>query len=187
MRASTPRWFTPLECRDRARMRLFCFPCAGGGTSLYSAWRDSLPADIGLSLAELPGRECRLLDAPFTRLDDLTQRLADALTSERDGVPFAFFGHSMGALIAFEIARRLRRNSLALPCRLFVSACRAPHLPNQHAPVHSLPDAELRLTLAEFGGTPRELLDDDELMELVLPTLRADFTVCETYRYAHED
>ena len=102
-------------------------------------------------------------------------------------IPFAFFGHSMGALIAFELARKLRRSRGPMPVRLFLSGRRAPHLPPARRPIHHLPDAEFRQEVRLLQGTPEEVLSNEELMQIVLPVLRADFAVCETYVYSAEE
>jgi medium-chain acyl-[acyl-carrier-protein] hydrolase len=102
-------------------------------------------------------------------------------------VPFAFFGHSMGALISFELARQLRRQHAPGPIALFVSAHRAPQRPAPNPPVHSLPQDEFVEELRRLNGTPEAVFQDAELMQLLLPTLRADFAVCETYTYMPEE
>jgi len=179
-------WLVRLEARAPSRMRLFCFPCAGGGTTPYRSWRKQLPPEVGLFVVRLPGRESRLTEPPYTDLALLTEEVCRVLAQEPSDVPFAFFGHSMGARIAFETARSLRRSRRALPTRLFVAGCNAPHLPNRNPPLHHLPDRELKQQLARLGGTPRELLDNDELMSLALPAIRADFKLWETYCYRSE-
>jgi medium-chain acyl-[acyl-carrier-protein] hydrolase len=102
-------------------------------------------------------------------------------------MPFAFFGHSMGALIAFELARKLRRSRGPAPLRLFLSGRRAPHLPPSRRPIHHLPEAEFRQEVRLLEGTPEEVLSNEELMQILLPVLRADFAVCETYVYSAEE
>jgi len=116
----------------------------------------------------------------------LIEELAEVMCTQRRDLPFAFFGHSMGARIAFELSLSLRRNGLPQPERLFVSGSQAPHLPNRKRLVHDLPPADFKRHLAQLGGTPQELLDNVELMDLLLPTLRADFALWETYRYVSE-
>lgn len=184
--ATSAAWLVRLEARTASRMRLFCFPCAGGGTTPYRSWRKHLPPEVGLFVVRLPGRESRLSEPAYTDLALLTEELCRVLAQESSDVPCAFFGHSMGARIAFETARTLRRHRLPLPNRLFVAGCNAPHLPNRNPPLHHLPDPELKQQLARLGGTPRELLEHDELMALALPTIRADFKLWETYRYQPE-
>jgi surfactin synthase thioesterase subunit len=134
---------------------------------------------------QLPGREGRLREPPFARLAPLLDALAPALIPFM-GMPFAFFGHSMGALIAFELARHLRRSRQPGPAYLAVSGFPAPQIPDHDPPIHQLPDAQFIHALARLNGTPTEVLEHAELMQLMLPALRADFALCEEYRYVAE-
>jgi medium-chain acyl-[acyl-carrier-protein] hydrolase len=178
---ATP-WFTSQRPNPRARLRLFCFPYAGGGAAIYRLWPQSLPSEVEVSVAQLPGRGTRLREQPFTGLDALVRAAAEAIAPSLDR-PFALFGHSMGAMIGFELARRLREQGGPQPERLFVSGRPAPHLPDHDHFTYNLPEAELRRELLRLNGTPREVLEHPELMELMLPLLRADFSVVETYVY----
>jgi medium-chain acyl-[acyl-carrier-protein] hydrolase len=182
---SAERWLAYREVRPRARLRMFCFPYAGGGASVYRGWAASLPADLEVCPVQLPGRESRLRDRPFNRLDVMVPEIADVLKPYRD-LPFVFFGHSMGALIAYELSRELRRRGEALPLHLFVSGRRPPQLPPREEPIHALPEPEFLVKLRELNGTPEEVLQHEELMRLLLPILRADFAVNETYDYTEE-
>jgi medium-chain acyl-[acyl-carrier-protein] hydrolase len=132
---------------------------------------------------ELPGRGRQFTAPPARRMDVLVDAVSDGIAPYVDR-PFAFFGHSMGALVSFEVARTLRVRHDVEPVALYVAAQPAPHLPNKQPLLHELPEAELRAELQRIGGTPREVLANDEFMALLLPTLRADFEVCETYIYA---
>jgi medium-chain acyl-[acyl-carrier-protein] hydrolase len=172
-------WFRP---KPGAKVRLFCFPYAGGGASVYRAWGDCLPGPVDVCAVQLPGRETRFREHPFARLPLLVEALAGALRPHLDR-PFAFFGHSLGALVAFELSRRLQRDHGPRPVRLFVSGCGAPQTRVPGRAIHALPPAEFREELRRLNGTPADLLDNDELMDLMLPTLRADFGLCETYAY----
>jgi len=125
------------------------------------------------------------MEPPFTRLPPLIQALAQALFPLLDK-PFAFFGHSLGALVSFELARQLRRQYAVQPVRLFISADRAPQIPYRDSPIHSLPEGEFLVELRRLNGTPREVLEDEELGQIMLPLLRADFAVYETYGYRTE-
>ena len=165
--------------------RLFCFPYAGGGASIYHDWPERLPSDIEVCAIQLPGRENRFGEPPFANLSSLVDALADVLYPNLD-FPFAFFGHSLGSLISFELTRRLRRQKAPCPLQLFVSGCRAPQLPNPDPPIHQLPDAEFIEELRCLNGTPKAVLDNPELMELLLPLLRSDIGIYETYVYDHE-
>ena len=169
-----------------ASYRLFCFPYAGIGPSAYRSWIQALPESIEARLVQLPGREGRWKESPLTSLDDIAARVTEAIAPELDR-PFAFYGHSLGALAAFEVARRLRRAGAAGPAHLFVAAHRGPHLPNPHPEMRQLADnafvAELR---RRYDGIPQAVIDNPELLELMLPCLRADFHAYETYTYVSE-
>jgi medium-chain acyl-[acyl-carrier-protein] hydrolase len=141
-----------------------------------------LPPTVEVCAIQLPGRGPRMMEKPFRRMPALVSALTDALLPLFDK-PFAFFGHSMGAWIGFELARRLQSKHRVEPQHLFVSGAGAPHVPSRELPLHALPEAEFREVLGGLNGTPKELLESDELMQLMLPILRADFAVCETYTY----
>lgn len=166
---------------------MFCFPYAGGGASAYRGWAGSLPPDVEVCPVQLPGRESRLREAPFERPEPLIKATADALQPYFKDLPFVFFGHSMGAMISFELARELRRRGQALPLHLFVSGRRAPQVPDLEEPIHALPEPEFIVKLRELNGTPEEVLQHAELMKLLIPVLRSDFAVNETYVYTEEE
>jgi medium-chain acyl-[acyl-carrier-protein] hydrolase len=123
------------------------------------------------------------MEPPFTRIEPLIQALENVLLPALDR-PFAFFGHSMGAIVSFELARLLRENNHLSSLKLFVSGRRAPQIPDSDLPIHALPEPEFLKELRRYNGTPEEVLNNTELMQLLLPTLRADFAVLETYIYA---
>jgi surfactin synthase thioesterase subunit len=164
-----------------ARLRLFCLPYAGGGASVYRSWQGGFPAEFDVCSVQLPGRENRLREPPFASMEPLVRALAQGLAGALDR-PFALFGHSMGGLIAYELARLLRQERGLSPRHLFVSACRAPEVPD---PIewHRLGDKELMAELRQVPGFPAEVLEHAELMQLVLPIIRADSAVTETYAY----
>jgi medium-chain acyl-[acyl-carrier-protein] hydrolase len=144
-----------------------------------------LPPDIEVCPVQLPGRENRLKERPFNQFSPLIAELAQALRPYLD-IPFAFFGHSMGALVSFGLARQLRAQNDPMPRHLFISAYRAPQIPITESPLHQLSDAEFVKKVLSFNGTKREVLENDELRQFLLPILRADFAVCETYVHAPE-
>ncbi|HEV2436442.1 MAG TPA: alpha/beta fold hydrolase [Verrucomicrobiae bacterium] len=178
-------WIAFRKPNPQARLRLICFPYAGMGASIFRTWPDGLPAEVEICPVELPGRGTRLIETPFTQLPPLVQALAQALAPLLDK-PFAFFGHSLGALISFELARQLRRQSGVQPVRLFVSADRAPQIPHRDRPIHALPEEEFLAELRRLNGIPGKVLAEAELMQMLLPVLRADFAVYETYVYSIE-
>jgi medium-chain acyl-[acyl-carrier-protein] hydrolase len=178
-------WIACRKPNPQARLRLFCFPYAGTGASIFRTWSDGLPADVEVCPVQFPGRGTRLMETPFTQLSPLVQALAQTLVPLLDK-PFAFFGHSLGALVGFELARLLRRQSGVQPVRLFVSADRAPQIPHRNRPIHALPEGEFLVELRRLNGIPGKVLEDVELMQIMLPVLRADFAVYETYVYSTE-
>jgi medium-chain acyl-[acyl-carrier-protein] hydrolase len=176
-------WITRPKPRPQARLRLFCLPYAGSGATVFRSWVEALPPEIELCPIQLPGRESQLREAPYNRLRPLVEALSEALRPYLN-LPFAVFGHSLGALIGFELVRHLRRTVQPGPRRLFISARRAPHLPDFDSPIHQLPDAAFVDSLKKrYNGIPEIILQDAEMMRLFLPTLRADFAVLETYVY----
>jgi medium-chain acyl-[acyl-carrier-protein] hydrolase len=179
-------WLHGWRSKPQAQLRLFCFPFAGGGASLYCDLRAQAPAEIEICPLQLPGRENRLHESAYASLEPLAAALLDILLPALD-LPYAFFGHSMGALISFELTRALRRGgTFPAPIHLFVSGHRSPQLPDPKAPIHHLSDAHLMEALRHLSGTLEEVLQHAESMSLLLPLLRADFRLCETYHYKDE-
>lgn len=149
---------------------------------MFRNWPSGLGPKIELASLALPGRERRYAEPLERSIDELAQKIARFLERE-PGPPFAFFGHSLGAMLAFEVARNLEREGLPGPVHFFASGARAPQLPDPNQPLHVLGEAEFRRALRELGGTPREVLEHEELMGLLSPVLRADFEMLETYEY----
>lgn len=164
------------------RLRLYCFSYAGGNGAAYLPWQAGLGGDIEVCAIQLPGRGARMGEVPYSSMESLVRALVQ-VTGAPDGVPFAFFGHSLGAMVAFELARRLQSLHAPLPSHLIVSGCAAPRHRKPPRQLHLLPADELIETLREYNGTPHEILAHRELMDLLLPTIRADFALVETYRY----
>jgi medium-chain acyl-[acyl-carrier-protein] hydrolase len=191
--SSQPRDMVPMSAIfDDADdlLDLYCFPYAGASTwPVFDSWANELPDDIRREVrfwsvdvrsAGLSGEQPTTTSLPDL-LDDLVAGFARRLAS-----PFIFIGHSMGALVSFELARTLRRNNLTGPTHLIISGHRAPQLPHRRPRVHAEPDSVLLDRLKELDGTPPEVLGEPELLELLLPRLRADLAVCETYDYRCE-
>ena len=179
------RWIVQPKPNSQAVLRIFCFPFAGGSAQNFRNWPDSLPANIEVCAVQLPGRESRMRETPFTSVEPMVEAMAPFITAYLDK-PFVLFGHSMGALVAFELARQLRREQQLLPECLIVSGRVAPHVRIPRAPLNNLPQAEFIEGLRELNGTPKEILEDEGLMSLITPMLRADLAVHENYVYRAE-
>jgi medium-chain acyl-[acyl-carrier-protein] hydrolase len=178
------RWVVTPRPNPGRRLRLFCFPYAGGGTSLFRPWVGGLPPGVELCAVQLPGREARLAEAPYDRVGPLVDALGEGLERLCQG-PFVFFGHSMGALVAFELVRWRRARGLPPPLHLFVSGRAAPQVPRVRR-FHELPDSAFLDRLRHLNGTPQEVLGDGALMRRLLPLLRADFAVNDAYEHRPE-
>ncbi|WP_414575208.1 thioesterase II family protein [Anabaena sp. CCY 9402-a] len=175
-------WLIFPKPNPQAKLRLFCFPYAGGGAGIFREWYKELNTKIEVCAVQLPGRENRLSEPAFNRLQPLINALSQAILPNLNQ-PFAFFGHSMGGLICFELARYLQQVYGLTPVHLFVSGASAPHIPETKPPINNLPTLEFLQELCRFNGTPDAILENSELMELMSPTLRSDFAVLETYIY----
>lgn len=180
----TRSWCITGNPRHEIRMRLFCFPYAGGGAAVFRQWQAGLPNHVQVCPVQYPGREHRIAEPLITKLHRLVDVACKALSPYFDR-PFAFYGHSLGARIAFEMTRELRRKRDIQPLHLIVSGSRAPHLPEPN-PIHHLPGEAFVEELRRFSGTPAAVLENRELMEMYLPILRADFEVDETYEHTPE-
>ncbi len=167
----------------RPKLRLFCFAHAGGSALVFRTWREKMPWTIQTCAVQLPGRERRLNEAFITRMPQLIDELCGALAPVVEG-PIALVGHSLGAKIAFEFARRIRSEfANAELVHLFVSGSQAPHLRSRETPIYNLPEQKFLERLRQFGGTPREVLANAEVMNLLAPRLRSDFELDDTYTY----
>jgi medium-chain acyl-[acyl-carrier-protein] hydrolase len=166
----------------QSRMRLFCFPYAGGTAAVFRNWPPYLPPEIELCAVQYAGRGSRLAEPlgedVLEVMNGVYEDLQPFLTK-----PFAFFGHSMGALVSYEFARRLQQEQKPEPFELFVSGCTAPHVRSFDELTYNLPEPEFIAELRRLQGTPEEVLDNAELMQLMMPIIRADFKVSQTYEY----
>jgi medium-chain acyl-[acyl-carrier-protein] hydrolase len=183
---SSRRWFESLSSAREKSLRVFCFPYAGGNTYVFRDWQRHFPPNIDLCLVHLPGRGKRIGEHLFTRIELLVQTIADLIMREPQP-PYALFGHSMGALISFELAREFRRRGFTMPQRLFLSGRCAPTIPNERGPVFSLPDDAFIAEVKRLNGTPKEVLEHPDTRRLFLPVLRADLEIDDTYDYHPEE
>jgi medium-chain acyl-[acyl-carrier-protein] hydrolase len=185
MRSPLNGWAIYPSRNASARLRLFCFPYAGGGATVFSTWPRHLPPDVEVVAVQPPGREGRLMEKPFSDLAQLVEAMHRELLPHMDK-PFAFYGHSNGGLMAFELARTLRRTGGPMPRHLFVGGRPAPQMDPDEEIIHALPHDEFITALRRYAGTPEEVLQNAEIMELIMPLLRADFSLGETYAYTPE-
>lgn len=176
------QWIVCPLPRAQPRLRLFCCAYAGGSAWVFRTWAEQLPITVEVCAVELPGRGKRLIEPALTDMFSLIQALGPELLPYLDR-PFACFGHSLGALVVFELCRWLRRTVQLTPTLFWASAARAPQLSANKSPIHTLPDPDFITALRRYNGTPTNVLNNAELMALMLPTLRADFSVLETYQY----
>ena len=179
--ASNP-WIGFHHARPSAQSRLFCFPYAGAGASVFRTWPALLSRSVEICGMQYPGREQRV-DEPYCTdilvlAETLAAELAPYLTTR-----FAFFGHSLGALVAYEVTRILRDRHLPMPARLFISGRHAPHLASRHNPLHRLPDPQFIACMRQFNALPVEVFGNSELLSLLVPILKADFAMGENYIY----
>jgi medium-chain acyl-[acyl-carrier-protein] hydrolase len=184
--ASQPSWLPKPRGSGPVRARLFCLPSAGGGAAPFHRWSPYFPADIELLPVKLPAREERIREPAIDQMPVMVEAVAEGIRPRLD-VPFAVLGHSMGALIAFELARRWRRQGAPMPVCLFLVAYPAAQLGSNTGLVHRLPDGEFLQKLQDrYRGIPGAIASNEELMRLLLPALRADFALVETYQYREE-
>jgi medium-chain acyl-[acyl-carrier-protein] hydrolase len=184
MTPSNP-WLIVAKPLPRPRLRMFCLPHAGGAASIFRLWSDSLPEGVEVCGIQLPGREGRWKEAPVPDLLRLIDCILPAMPLD---VPFVLYGHSMGSILAFELAREFRRRGLQGPLHLLVSGRRAPHLPLDHPPIAGLSDDQFVAAITrQYNGIPKIIQQDQELLQLFLPMLRADMSVIETYHWQDDD
>ncbi|HRW10315.1 MAG TPA: alpha/beta fold hydrolase [Caldilineaceae bacterium] len=184
---TTNRWLQVLPHNSAARLRLFCFPYAGGAASIYRQWQHYLPTTTEVCAVQLPGREQRIREQAFATMELLVEALLPNLLPHLDR-PFALFGHSMGSLIAYALAQQLQQQYQLTPTHLLVSGRRAPFLPAPESPLHTLTDDKAFLTEIQqrYKNLPAVIFADAELRGLFVPLLRADFALVERYRSQDE-
>jgi medium-chain acyl-[acyl-carrier-protein] hydrolase len=168
-----------------ARLRLLCFASAGSTAAFYRRWTSLLPSTVEVCGVELPGRGIRWREPLLTRFEDVMAGLVAAVLPLLDK-PTAFFGHSLGGFLSFELTRNLRNAGLPLPRHLFISGTRSPRTPRREGPLSKLPDDEFLAYLHRLNGTPERILNDEGAMEIYLPILRADARLFDSYQYEEQ-
>ncbi|KNC66759.1 thioesterase II family protein [Pseudoalteromonas ardens] len=174
-------WFSTVLKQQQPRMRLFCFPFAGGGVSAFHDWKGWMPPQTELVVMELPGRGRRFNEALMDDMSEIVTSMANEFLHYTD-VPYVFFGHSLGALIATELLQTLSERGLPMPHLFISSGMRAPQFRARQT-LHTLEEDAFIEALKHYNGTPHELLNNPELMALFLPVLRADFSLSENHIY----
>ncbi len=180
-------WFQVLQPVSVPTKRIFCMPYAGGSASAFASWQEDFSFNVEVCSIQLPGHFGRMHEPCINRLGKMISQLLQAMRPYLADCPYYFFGHSMGARVAFEIACAIKKEGLPGPRELFVSGARAPHLPRKRKIIHDLPHDEFIEEVDKINGTPKEVFENNELLELILPILRADFAVCETWEEKIED
>ena len=165
---------------QQAALRLFCFCYAGGNAAVYLPWQTALGQQIEVCAVQLPGRGARFSEPLLQDIDSVVPAIIQAMTPLLDR-PFAFFGHSLGALLAYETTHHLQERGAPMPHHLVVSGAQGPRLRTPKRQLHLLDDAELICELKRYAGTPDEVLESPELLALILPILRADFHMAFKY------
>jgi len=180
-------WFMCSRPNPMARIRLFCFPYAGGGASIFHSWAYQLPSDIETIGIQMPGLESRIMEPPVETISIAVEMLLPVIYSRIDK-PFVLFGHSLGAFISFELTRKLRERYGLQPLHMLVAGIRAPQILNRNSPIYDLPEVDfLEKLQRRYNGIPEELLENPDILQLVLPGLRASFKMYECYEYMEGD
>ena len=177
------KWFIIPKPNRNAELRLFCFPYAGGSSTTYLPWVNDLPDNVELIIVQPPGRNNRMFEPMHSNMTDLVNELIPIIPRLLNK-PYIFFGHSLGSRIAFELLTQLQMLNHPLPQHFIASGSRGAQVPSTKKPTHHLPHDEFIAELQDLNGTPQAVLENQELTELFLPLLRADFKISETYCYS---
>ena len=181
-REQASAWLDPRRTNRGGEHKLLCLPYAGGASALFWTWQEHLPSCIDVAPILLPGRDRRRRDPSIESIQALAKKLVGGLEAELQSA-FSIFGHSMGALLAFELCHALRARGLPQPEQLFVAGFRSPELPDRNPILHGLPEPEFVKALELLGATPPEILEFEGILALLLPTIRGDLKLVETYRW----
>lgn len=187
MKTMHDNWISIPKVAKDAKIRVFFFPFAGGGAGIYYQWAKDFPSNIEVCCVNLAGREKRFLEKAESNFSNLISDLYRAILPYTNK-PFAFFGHSMGALISYELAILFRKNSNILPSCLFLSARSAPHIKHNQEHIHNLPDDLFVERLHKrYNGIPSVIMSEKDLLNLFLPTLRADIKMVELHEHKEKE
>ena len=169
---------------NQKKIKLFCFPYAGGSASAYNKWKQYLDKNIELYTVELAGRGRRIYDPLYNSMAEAVDDVYKIIGSQITDVPYCFFGHSMGGIIAYELALKIRELKKPQPIHIFFSGRGAPHVrgSGDEKNIHTLSEEEFKKEIIELGGTPKEFFEHPELLDVLLPMLRSDFKIAECYQ-----
>jgi surfactin synthase thioesterase subunit len=173
-------WLISAGTRTAAKVNFFCFPYAGGGASVFRSWPKFLDQSIQLFGVQAPGRESRFSEKPLITISDYAGQAAQVIMKQTGSTPLVLFGHSLGAAVAYETARCIERTGKKVSC-LIVSGRQAPHLKSKMMPISQQSDLEFIASLKRLGGTAKEVLANPELLEILVPMIKSDFAMSETY------
>lgn len=173
-------WLGKHSCSVSATQRLFCLPYAGGNATIFREWASRLPEFVDVIPLHPPGRGSRFHEPLLWQMDEIVEQVTAAIAPLLDK-PYILFGHSMGASVAYEVARSIAKQIMPAPKCLIVAGRKAPHLPKKRT-IHHLPDEQFLDEIIRMDGTPEVLMEHPEIIDLILPVLRADFTAIETYQ-----
>jgi len=173
-------WFIRPQPKLAPAARLICLPYAGGSAATYVPWAKSLPLPVELVALQPPGRGSRMNETPHAQMEALVAELMRVFPMLTDR-PYVLFGHSLGSRVAFEVTLQCQRKGIPMPARFIASGSRAPHLTKRELPIHDLPDAQFVEALRDLDGTPEEILNNSELLQWLLPLLRADFRIADLH------
>ncbi|MFT6835288.1 MAG: medium-chain acyl-[acyl-carrier-protein] hydrolase [Francisellaceae bacterium] len=180
------KWFVIPKPNSKAKLRIFCFPYAGGNISSFYPWIEKLNSNAELVLIHLPGRTTRFFEESYSSMDSLVNELVRIMPFLLDK-PYVLFGHSLGSRVAFELVNQFTKLNIKLPIHFIASGSEAPSEKKcKETITYNLPDKEFIKELEDLGGTPKELLENKELLDICLPALRADFQIAETYLFTNK-
>lgn len=175
-------WLVPLTPGTPQGVNVVCFPYAGGGASIYRSWANLLPVNIQAYAVQPPGRESRFSEPLIPSLSHYVESVTEAILALSDRQPTILFGHSLGSLVAYETAVSLTNHAYPLRA-LVVSGRQSPMAASKRKPISHLPDAEFIEQMATFNGTPSEVLANSELVQLLTPMIKKDFSLSEQYTF----
>lgn len=165
------------------KLRLFCLPYAGGSATIYNRWKNKVINNIIIMPVELQGRGKRFLEPLYSSVEQAATDIFNYIINEVDEEEYAIFGHSMGCLLSYEVARKIKESGFKEPIHIFFSGKEPPHIKERGKTLHTLPDEEFISEIYKKGGMPKEIFENKEILKIFTPILKADFKIIETYAF----